>query len=543
MTASITRRSFLFGGTMSTAALLAACGGSSSGDSAGTSGGSEDAAATFALDPAAVIEVTGGQITGDYANDDKTVAVYKGIPYAVAPVGDLRWKAPQDVEPWDDVRACTEWGASAIQPEQAPFMMWTKEFIIEDTGYSEDCLSLNVWAGVDGEPDKPVIVYIHGGANTSGGSSCDVYNGTYMAEGGAVFVSINYRVGVLGFLAHPELSAESGEGVSGNYALADQIKALEWVRDNIAAFGGDPSNVTIMGQSAGSCNVQTLMMSPKAAGLFTNALAESYNIVDTQFASLSDAETAGQALFEGMTLEEMRALSADEILAVQIEHDDAPSAHVIDGVYLTENYAEAAKDGSLNDCSFMTGFVTGDTLLFSAFSEVATADDFKKVAEATFGDNAAEFLALYPVESDEDALAQAQAYGVDNMSALIHANADLRTAGGEPATYSYYFTHVMPGPDAESIGAFHTADVPYFLGILDDDRADYWGEDDRTVADTMSAYLLNFARTGDPNGDGLVAWEADTEANSLVLDTACEETTLSAEKVAFYQKVYADLYA
>lgn len=536
MTASITRRSFLLGGTMSTATLLAACGGAPPESAAETS------EAAFALDPTSAIEVTGGQITGDYANDDKTVAVYKGIPYAAAPVGDLRWKVPQDVEPWSDVRACTEWGASAIQPEQAPFMMWTKEFIIEDTGYSEDCLSLNVWAGVDGEADKPVIVFIHGGANTSGGSSCDVYNGTFMAESGAVFVNINYRVGLLGFLAHPELSAESDEGVSGNYALADQIKALEWVRDNIATFGGDPANVTIMGQSAGSCNVQTLMMSPKAAGLFTNALAESYNVVDTQFTPLSDAETTGQALFEGKTLEEMRALSAAEVLAIQTESEGAPSAHVIDGVFLTEDYADAAKGGTLNDCSFMTGYVTGDTMLFSAFNEVATADDFERVAGETFGDNAAEFLTLYPVESDEDAVAQAQAYGVDSMGALIHANADLRAAGGEPATYSYYFTHVMPGPDAEAHGAFHTADVPYFLGILDDERADYWGEDDRTVADTMSAYLLNFARTGDPNGDGLVEWKPDTEANSLVLDAACEETALSAEKLAFYKKVYAALY-
>lgn len=540
---TITRRSFLAGGSAAAAALLAACGGPSPSDgSDGTDAEPGDTGDTtaFALDPASAMVVSGGQITGDFANDAKSVAVYKGIPYAAAPVGDLRWKVPQDVEPWDGVRSCTEWGASAIQPEQAPFMMWTKEFIIEDTGYSEDCLSLNVWAGVDGEADKPVLVFIHGGGNTTGGSSCDVYDGTYLAQNGVVFVSINYRVGILGFLAHPDLSAESADGVSGNYALADQIKALEWVRDNIAAFGGDPSNVTIMGQSAGSRNVQTLIMSPKAAGLFRNAVAQSANAVNVELAPLADKEAEGKALFADLSLDDMRALGTDDLLDLQ---GDYACSHNIDGVYLAKDYAPAAKDGSLNDCTLVTGFVTGDTLLFSPFNDVATKADFEVTAATLFGDSAAEFLSLYPVESDEDVAAQVQACGVDDMAALIHANADVRAAGGEPTTYTYYFTHVMPGPDAETYGAFHTSDVPYFFGILDDDREEYWTDDDRAVADTMSGYLLNFVKTGDPNGDGLVAWKDDTAANSLVLDATCEETTLDEAKQAFYRKVYAGLYA
>ena len=276
------------------------------------------------------VEVEGGMISGEY-NEDGSVAVYKGIPYAAAPVGDLRWQAPQEVEPWDGVRECTEWGASAIQPEQAPFMMWSTEFIIEDTGYSEDCLTLNVWTSTDSESEKkPVIVYIHGGGFTSGGSSCEVYDGEYIASQDVVYVSINYRVGILGFLATTALSEESEEGVSGNYALMDQIAALQWVHDNIEQFGGDPDNVTIMGQSAGASSVNMLVSSPKAAGLFNKAVSMSYNNIDTVLPTMEEKEAQGDELFQDMTLEEMRELSTEELLAMSWS-----SSPCIDGVYVT----------------------------------------------------------------------------------------------------------------------------------------------------------------------------------------------------------------
>ncbi len=171
-----------------------------------------------------IIEITSGKIFGTYSEKDESVMVYKGIPYAKPPVGNLRWKAPQDVEPWDGIRECVNWGYSAVQTKQEPFMCWSKEFIIEDTGYSEDCLTLNVWTQEDSE-NLPVIVYIHGGGFTTGGSSCDVYDGSYMASHGIVYVNINYRVGVMGFLAHPDLTKESG--FSGNYGVLDCIKALQ----------------------------------------------------------------------------------------------------------------------------------------------------------------------------------------------------------------------------------------------------------------------------------------------------------------------------
>ncbi len=504
----------------------------------GASTSAPEETSEFSLNPAEAVTVTGGQITGEMSTREEGVAVYRGIPYAAAPEGELRWKAPQDVEAWEGVKECTEWGASAIQPEQAPFMMWSKEFIIEDTGYSEDCLNLNVWAKTDGSAKKPVLVYIHGGGFTSGGSSCDVYNGSYIAEQDVVFVSINYRVGVMGFLAHPELTAEDPEHASGNYGLMDQIKALEWVRDNISVFGGDPSKVTIMGQSAGSGAVHDLVLSPKAKGLFQQTVNESFNSVNSKLKTLAEAEEAGKEQFGDMTLEEMRALSADEVLAMG--NSFAP---IIDGEVLTEDYGEANLNGDVNEVTMMTGFVTGDTMLFSSIRAgedgTYTLDSVKSQAETLFGDQADTFLSLYDVEADP-ASAVAQ-YNVDNMQALIDVLAAARSKGGQPKTYTYYFTHVMPGEGSEEFGAFHTADVPYFLGLLSDARKDYWTEEDRTLADTMAAYLVNFVKTGNPNGEGLVEWTENKDGEYLVLDAECKADQLSDAKRDFFKAVYADL--
>ena len=222
------------------------------------------------------ITVDGGEIRG-YFSSNEAVSVFKGIPYAAPPVGNLRWKAPAPVVPWDGVKECTKWSASAIQAEQKPFAVWTKEFIIADTGYSEDCLYLNVWAPNDNKSKHPVIVYIHGGNYKSGGSSCEIYDGTHFAERGVVLVSMNFRVGTLGCLAMTALSQESEHGVSGNYMLLDQVAALKWVKDNISNFGGDPDNVTIMGQSTGAGSVNVLTVMPLAKGLFKRAISMSYN--------------------------------------------------------------------------------------------------------------------------------------------------------------------------------------------------------------------------------------------------------------------------
>lgn len=487
-----------------------------------------------------IVKVEGGLISGTY-NDEGDVAIYKGIPYAAAPVGDLRWKAPQDVEAWDGVKECTEWGASAIQTEQAPFLMWSTEFIIEDTGYSEDCLTLNVWTSTDSEVEKkPVVVYIHGGGFTSGGSSCEVYDGEYLASQDVVYVSINYRVGILGFLATTALSEESEEGVSGNYALMDQIAALQWVHDNIEQFGGDPENVTIMGQSAGAGSVNMLVNSPKAAGLFNKAISMSFNSVDAVMPTMEEKEAAGDELFKDMTLEEMRALSTDELMAMKWS-----SSFCKDGVYLTEDYAENLASGGANDVTLMSGFVTGDTMLFASIRTNSQGETdfayYEEQAKNIFGDCAEECLDVYPAD-DETAAEVIGEIQVHSMKALQNDLAKAHDAGSDNPTYLYLFTHVMPGET--DFGAFHTSDVPYFLNVFSDLRADYWTDEDYKMGEIMSSYLLNFVKTGDPNGEGLAQWNpSGGDFTIFNLDIECQELSMTEEQKAFFEHYYAGLEA
>ncbi len=465
------------------------------------------------------IAVTGGEILGTQSQYEDVI-VYKGIPYAAPPIGNLRWKAPQPVIPWNGVKECTDWGYSAIQPKQAPFMMWSKEFIIEDTGYSEDCLTLNVWAKENNELKKPVLVYIHGGGFTSGGSSCEVYDGAYMAKHDVIYVSINYRVGVLGYLAHPDLTKEAG--TSGNYGILDMIQALKWVKENIEQFGGDSDDVTIMGQSAGSASVHELIASPLAKGLFTKAVAESFNPYSFPLKTLSQAE---HNVYENRTIEELRAMSAEDLL--NEENNFQP---IIDGTVLPTDYATACKNDTINPVTLLTGFVTGDILLFN------------QIPMNTKTLNEANLLASTILQKD---VSLEQYYNADNLQQLIagfnidytQAEIDLLAHTRKQPTYAYYFTHTMPGEQAEQFGAFHTADVPYFLGILSKERASYWTKDDETLRDTMSASLLAFVKTGSPSCDKLPQWTMNTDGEFMILDTQCSMAKLSDDKKELFSTI------
>src|SRR5882724_3223563 len=241
------------------------------------------------------IKITGGEISGT-VNSTGDVHIFRGVPFAAPPVGSLRWKAPQPVVSWSGVKACDKFGASPMQPKPAAFSMWTEEFLIPKEPISEDCLNLNVWTGASSAKEKrPVIVWIYGGGFSSGGSACPIYDGEAMAKKGIVFVSINYRVGIFGFFAHPELTKESGYNASGNYAILDQLAALRWVKSNIAAFGGDAGNVTIAGQSAGSISVNILVASPLGKDLFQKAIGESGASFSNPLTTLAKAEEAGEA--------------------------------------------------------------------------------------------------------------------------------------------------------------------------------------------------------------------------------------------------------
>src|ERR1700761_368190 len=252
------------------------------------------------LKPMPLVEVrTEAGLVSGVTNSTGDVTAYKGIPFAAPPVGDLRWKAPQPVKHWDGVRKCDAFGPSPMQPKPTPFMVYTSEFLIPESPISEDCLYLNVWTNAKSSSDKKaVFVWIYGGGFGSGGSACPIYDGEAMAKKGVIVVTINYRVGVFGFLAHPELTKESPDKASGNYGLLDQIAALKWVQKNIAAFGGDPDRVTIAGQSAGSMSVNCLMASPLAKGLFQKVIGESGAMVAGAGMSLLDAENAGRDLLQ-----------------------------------------------------------------------------------------------------------------------------------------------------------------------------------------------------------------------------------------------------
>jgi para-nitrobenzyl esterase len=244
-----------------------------------------------AADP---VKTQAGRVAGT-TNAGGDVRIFRGIPFAAPPVGALRWKAPQPVKPWTGVRNCTAFGPSPMQNDPAPFSMWTEEYLIPKDPIDEDCLYLNVWTGARSAAEKrPVLVWIYGGGFVSGGSAVPIYDGEAMAKKGILFVSINYRVGVFGFFAHPELTRESGRGASGNYGLMDQVAALQWVQQNIAAFGGDPGNVTVAGQSAGAMSVNCLVASPLAKGLFTKAIAHSGASFGRNILTLREAEAGGK---------------------------------------------------------------------------------------------------------------------------------------------------------------------------------------------------------------------------------------------------------
>lgn len=538
-------------GAAAMSSLLAACASNSS--DAGNESASQDAGQDAAASTAPELEVTGGTISGA-TNADGDVIIYKGIPFAAPPVGDLRWAAPQAVEPWEGVRECTEYSAAAVQPEQAPFMMWTEEFIIDTSkGYSEDCLYLNVWAPADAK-DAPVVVFIHGGGNTSGGASCDVYDGEAIAKKGIVYVDINYRVGIFGFLASTELSKESADGVSGNYAIQDQIAALKWVQENIEKLGGDPDSVTITGQSAGSQNVNQLTICPEAKGLFSNAVSMSFNLVGSQYVTLAEKEAEGDAIFGDRSLVDMRKLSQEEVQ--ELSGSDLASAvasYNIDGKFVIGNYDEVLLDGKGLNVNVVTGWVTGDDQMFGSFltgaslltpdiTNPTTVEEYKKAAEDKLGDRAEDFLAVYPAETDDDVEAAVFESNVDYYTANQLKNAQERKANGDANVFVYSFSHAMPGE--VPMGAFHTADVPYWINHYSEARADYWTDVDYALGDTMSDYLVNFATTGDVNGEGVPAWteygQTDGTLTYMELGDEVVERTMDEDKAAFW-RAYLDL--
>ena len=441
-----------------------------------------------------ILDIEGGKVQG-VETSVKGVYVYKGIPFAAPPVGDLRWKEPQPVIPWEGVKVADTFGPGSVQAKHDSSNPWTSEFYWEDPEFSEDCLYLNVYTKAPGKPGKklPVAMWIHGGAYTGGWGYEPEFDGKVWGEKGVVLVTINYRLGVFGFMTHPLLTAESPHGVSGNYGILDQIAALKWVHDNIAAFGGDPDNITIFGQSAGAGSVKTLVNSPLTEGLISKAIIQSGGGVNERPAgapqvtrpAVTQLTLTGNAWKEVMdwagydTLEKMRAASTADIFGLPARYTaetgnriQLPTRPVEDGYVSTESFDAAALGGRIKDIPYMIGF---------------TKDD------------------------------------MGNSGSAVNRFCELRYAAGKPA-FAYQFAHELPDDEAGSHdmkGAFHSSELWFMFKSLD--RSDRpFTKADWDLAEHVISCWTNFVKTGDP-GEGWKAWTPDAP-DYMVFDLSADGT-------------------
>jgi len=465
------------------------------------------------------IRVTGGLISGVPATDS-AVRVYKGIPYAAPPTGNLRWRPPAPVAPWQGLRRADEFSPSCMQTIRDQNRPWTHEFLPHNF-VSEDCLYLNVWtAAASAGERRPVLVWIHGGANMDGGSSVALYDGEQLAKKGLVVVTINYRVNIMGFFAHPELTRESERHASGNYGLLDQVAAIRWVKDNIAAFGGDPDRVTVGGQSAGASNTHVLTASPLAKGLLHRAIAQSGSGVTSGSARrLADAEAEGAKFAEAKgarSLAELRAMSWQELMAPLKAGGAAPRFNVVvDGYLLPAPVAEVFAQGRQNDVPTLTGW-TADEGGASPRPKITLAAYQERVRQRA-GELADTLLRLYPASNDEEAAKAQNDMARDQQRVSTYLWAVNRAKTAKTKVYTYYWTHPLPGPEAAELGAFHSSELPYMFNSLSRSDRPFTAED-RRIAEIMSSYWANFVATGNPNGKGLPYWPPVDEKPGFTME-------------------------
>lgn len=456
-----------------------------------------------------IVKAPAGAVEGSASGK---VEAFRGIRYAQPPVGPLRWKPPVALSAWTGVRPATRFGAACMQPVSSASSIYANP----PERMSEDCLTLNIWKPKDAK-GAPVIVWIHGGALATGYSHEGMYDGARLAEKGAIVVSINYRLGALGYLAHPELSAESPIGVSGNYGLLDQVAALEWVKRNIAAFGGDANNVTIAGESAGALSVLYLMASPNARGLFHKAIAQSAYMISTPM--LKEARH-GEPAAEAMGVKVAAALGAKDLAALRAIEPRALIAKAgaagyfpwgtVDGKILTRQLVDSFDRGEQARVPVLTGFNSGEirSLRMLAPPPPKDAATYEAAIRERYGDLAPLFLRLYPSYDLAEAVLAAPRDALYGWTAerLVRK----QTAIGQPG-YLYIFDHPYPAASALGLHAFHAAEIPYMFGTLDR-TPPHWpkaeGVAERRFSDTMMDYWLSFARDGRPVASAHPDWPA-----------------------------------
>ena len=488
----------------------------------------------------AQVKVAQGTLEGTTVNG---LRVFKGVPFAAPPVGALRWQAPQPVQPWANVRPAKQFGPRAMQ------LPLFGDMNFRSNGVSEDCLYLNVWTPAKaGQKGLPVLVYFYGGGFVAGDGSEPRYDGESMARRGIVAVTVNYRLGVFGFLAHPELSKESPNQASGNYGFLDQSAALRWVRQNIAVFGGDPKQVTIAGESAGSMSVSAQMVSPLSKSLFARAIGESGSMLNTSFGPLplADAEKNGvtfAASLGATSLAGLRALPAQQLLEATDKPGTPRFAPTLDNYFFVKKPAATFAAGEQAHVPLLVGWNSQEMSYPSVLgSEKPTVENYTKALQKLYGDQAAEAQKHYPATTDAQVEQAATDLAGDRFIAYSTwkwADAHLQT-GGQPV-YRYLYARPRPAmtpemgnataglaggvvkqsanaPKAPPVkGAVHSAEIEYALGNLGTNKVYAWTPDDYKVSATLQSYFANFIKTGNPNGAGLPTWPDSKAGAARVL--------------------------
>ncbi|MDO9337121.1 MAG: carboxylesterase family protein [Caulobacter sp.] len=451
---------------------------------------------------APVVQAPAGAVRGQSLDG---VDSFRNLPYAGPPIGQNRWKPPLPAPTWSGVRDATAFGPACIQPPSLPGSIYSEDL----KAFSEDCLSLNIWRPANAAK-APVMVWIHGGSLVSGAARSGMYDGAAMARRGVVVVTINYRLGVLGYLAHPDLSAESPDGISGNYGLLDQVAALEWVKTNIAAFGGDPGNVTVAGESAGALSILYLMASPNGRGLFHKAIVQSSYMIstpslrDTRFGEIP-SETLGETMASKIGargLVRLRAMNATELTwkAVMAGY---PPFGTIDGKILPRQLVETFDRGEQAPVPVLVGFNSGEirSLRFLAPKAPDTPQAYEAAIRQRYGPHADEFLRLYPASNMSESILASTRDGIYGWTA--ERLAAKQTAVGQPA-YLYLFDHGYPAADKAGRHAFHAAEIPYVFGVSERFPS-AWPKmpataEEAAFGEALAGHWASFIKSGAPGG-------------------------------------------
>ena len=530
------------------------------------------------------VKTSEGILEGSYLSG---ITIFKGVPFAAPPVGDLRWKAPQPVQKWEGVRMAKEYGPNPMQ-----------EALFGDMNFgtktnSEDCLYLNIWTPAKTMKEKlPVLIYFNGGGLMAGSGSEPRYAGDAMARKGIISITANYREGIFGFFAHPQLSKETSYKGSGNYGFMDQVAAIRWVKDNIEAFGGDPNRITIVGESAGSMSVSALMASPLCKGLFAQAMGSSGSVMGfKKVTTLKDAEEKGVELaqniakrlakqedkntngkkstrkIEKLSIKDLRAIPAEELL--KLASVNSIPTYNIDGYFFTEQPTETFAKGNQTKVPLLIGGNNQEmSPLAILMGKQPTVENLKAGAKATFGEeNIDELFRLYGINNDKDVLEQP---GINLASDLFLDYSTWKwgnmhkLTSGQPV-YRYRYCHPRPAmaikgkvaglaggvvdakenaaPAPQDKGAVHSADIEYAMGTLPTNRVYNWQPDDYMISDIFSQYYVNFVKTGNPNGLGLVEWPSTngkTVAPVLQIDvnTHVKADELMEKRYDFIDKIF-----